>query len=396
MNTAVAKSLLVAPPDPKPAASQTMVEGARRFGVGPLRQFREMAALRWGPGKLDSHEYFSTRAFDPALSAAQKRTLVGKIGSYELNVAASPMKLTGTRAFLRDKVMYTALLQQLGFATTETQAVTHRHRMFGSIPTLRTPDDIETFLRGPARYPLFAKPCEGAGSVGSALIMGRDGDLLVMTNGRRVDVGGFAREVMEEYPEGCLLQSAIEQHPAMSDMTGQAVGTLRVVTLRDENGIAPLYTVWKVPSPKAMSDNFWQSGSMVALIDDDSGQVRQCNIGSGLSAEWVERHPVSGLTFEGYQIPHWDAVRDVATQAHGLFPEFGLVGWDIAVGPDGPIIIECNDNPLHVLWQLAAGEGIRNPRFLPRFEAAAAASVMMLKERVATFRDRQAAKAGKN
>ncbi len=386
------KALLGAPMDPRPAAAETIVAVAKRFGVGPFKQMREMTALRWGPGKLASHEYFSTGAYDPNLSKAQKQAFVGKIGSYELNVAASPMKLTGTRAFLRDKVMYTSLLTQLGLTTTYTQAVVHTERQFGNIATLRTPAEVEAFLRGSATYPLFAKPCEGAASVGSALIEGQDGDVLRLGNGRCVDVAAFSHEIITDYPEGFILQSAVKQHEAMSAMTGASVGTLRVVTVRDENGISPLYTVWKVPSPTAMSDNFWQSGSMVALIDDDTGRVRQCNIGSGPAAQWLDHHPVSGLAFEGYQIPHWDKVMDVACRAHGLFPEFGIVGWDIAVGQDGPIIIECNDNPFHVLWQLAAGEGIRNDRFLPRLEAATKRSEDMLQGRVATFRARQAAK----
>lgn len=396
MIAAADKILLAAPRDPRPAAAETMVAVARRFGVGPLGQMREMMALRWGPGKLASHEYFSTGAYDPALSMAQKREYVGKIGSYELNVAASPMKLTGARAFLRDKVMYTALLTQLGLSTTQTQAVVHRGRVFGNIATLRNPEQVEDFLRTSAVYPLFAKPCEGAASVGSALIEGREAESLRLGNGRIVPIAQFAREVVADYPEGFILQSAIRQHDAMTAMTGASVGTLRVVTLRDENGISPLYTVWKVPSPTAMSDNFWQSGSMVALVDDDSGQVRQCNIGSGPAAEWIDKHPVSDLAFQGYQIPHWDKVIDTACAGHGLFPEFGIVGWDIAVGPDGPVIIECNDNPYHVLWQLSAREGIRNDRFLPRFEAATARSNAILQSKVSTFRARQSAKSAKS
>ncbi|WP_299375245.1 sugar-transfer associated ATP-grasp domain-containing protein [uncultured Tateyamaria sp.] len=390
------KGLLAAPQDPTPAAAETMVAIARQFGIGPLRQLREMMMLRWGPGKLASHEYVSTGAYAPDLTVAEKKTYVGKIGSYELNVAASPMALTGTRAFLRDKVMYTALLRQLGFATTDTQAVVHADRMFGDLPVLRSVDDVVAFLRDDAVYPLFAKPCEGAGSVGSALIEGREGDMLRLAKGQMIDLAAFATEIVDDYPEGFILQSAVQQHADMAAMTGAAVGTLRVVTTRDDTGIAPLYTVWKIPSPRAMSDNFWQSGSMVALIDDDSGQVRRCNIGSGPAAEWLDHHPVTQLPFAGHQIPHWDKVIDTATRAHGLFPEFGLVGWDIAVGPDGPVIIECNDNPFHVLWQLAAGQGIRNDRFMPRFDAAAARSEAILRGRVNTFRARQSAKAAKS
>lgn len=396
MSTVAEKALLCAPADPSPAASETMVAVARNHGVSPFRQMREMAAMRFGPGKLANHEYYSTGVFDPEISVEDKKRYVGKIGSYEINVAASPMKLTESRAFLRDKVMYTSLLKQLDLPTTETQAVVHSDRMFGSLPVLRRVADVEGFLRNAARYPLFVKPCEGAGSVGSALIKSCDGDVLSLGNGRQADVAGFAQEVVEDYPEGFIFQTAVAQHPDLVQMTGEAVGTMRVVTTRDESGIAPLYTVWKIPSPRAMSDNFWQSGSMVALIDDETGKVKRCNIGSGLNAKLLENHPVSNMQFEGFQVPHWDQIQRIACEGHGLFPEFGIVGWDIAVGPDGPIIIECNDNPYHVLWQLAAGQGIKTPAFEARLKAANAQSQSILRNKIDTFQAREKAKRRKS
>lgn len=395
MDAVADKALLVAPQDPKAPAAETMVKVARRHGVSPFRQMREIFALRFGPGKLANHEYYSTGVYDPALSMDAKKTYVGKVGSYDINVAASPMELTDTRAFVRDKVMYTALLERLGLPTTQTQAVVHADRGFGSIEVLRSPEAIVDFLRDAAQFPVFAKPCEGAGSIGSALIKGIEADRLMLGNGKSVGVHAFAREIYEDYPEGFILQTALTQHADLSAMIGEAIGTLRVVTLRDETGISPLYTVWKVPSPTAMSDNFWQSGSMIALIDDATGRVTRCTIGTGLEARPVEAHPVSQIAFDGFQIPHWDKVAQVAIEGHALFPEFGLVGWDVAITPEGPVLIECNDNPFHVLWQLAAGEGIRNEAFVPRLEAAAARSQAILDGKVATFRARQRAKRGK-
>ncbi|THH36266.1 hypothetical protein E4Z66_13360 [Aliishimia ponticola] len=370
-----------------------MVRIAREYGVSPLRQMREIFGLRYGPGKLAAHEYVSTGAFRPDFSTEQKREFVGRTGSYDLNVAASPMKLTVSRGFVRDKVLYTQLLRSLGLPATETQAVIHSARHLGDIPALRQPRDVADFLRTRATYPLFGKPVEGSGSVGSVLIMSVDQEagLLHLGNGKRVDLGAFSQEVISEYPEGFLLQSAIEQHETLANVTGAAVGTLRVVTLRDADGIAPLYTIWKIPSPRAMSDNYWQDGSMIAQIDAE-GKVTRCAQGAGPDYGQVEKHPASGVAFEGLQIPHWQRLHDIAVKAHGLFPEFGVIGWDIGMAQDGPIIIEANDNPFHALYQLAADRGIRNPDFLPRFEAAAAESQRILSSRIEVFNARQAAK----
>jgi hypothetical protein len=208
------KVLLEAPKTPKPPASETMVMVARKFGVSPVSQFREMMKLRFSDGKLAPHEYYSTGAFHPEIPVSQKQEYVGREGSYRLNVAASPMDLTVSRGFVRDKVLYTQLLNSLGIAATETQALVHSTRYVGHTPVLRGINDVITFFIDQATFPVFGKPVEGSGSVGSVLITGLDtaAGLLQLGNGRQIDLASFAQEIIEDYPEGFLLQSAIQQH----------------------------------------------------------------------------------------------------------------------------------------------------------------------------------------
>ena len=387
MEQTAPKALLAPPANPIPPAAQAIVDVAKAHGVSPFRQMREMWSLRRSTGKIRSDEYHSTGVFNPDLSMEAKREFVGRTGSYQLNNRLSPSALTTMRIFVRDKVMYSALLDSLGVPTTRTQAVVHGDRTFGKLPVLRDPQTIADFMKNDAVYPVFGKPCEGSQSVGSALITGCTGDMLTLGNGREVDLMGFAHELIEDYPEGFILQSAVDQHDALTSITGPAVGTLRVVTLRDENGAAPLYHVWKLPSPSAMSDNFWQAGSMIAEIGAD-GVVTRCKRGTGLAAEWIDTHPTSDQPIVGAQIPHWDAVLKLATDTHMLFPDFGVIGWDIAMGKDGPLVIECNANPFHMLYQLATGRGVMNADHMPRIEAAAAYSKKISDERNQLARDR--------
>lgn len=388
------KALLAAPKDATAPAAATMVSVARKYGVSPISQMRQMFSLRYGAGRIGLPEFYALGLFDPEMSAQDKKAYVGVEASYRVNRAMSPMDLVGVRFFVGDKVMYTALLHELGFRTTETQAVASAERLFGRIPALRDPAAVERFLREDARYPLFAKPCSATGSFGSALLTECDGDTLVMGNGRRVDLKSLCQEIFTDYPEGYLFQSALVQHPAMTEVAGPAVGTIRVVTVRDENGPSVLYNLWKLPSASAMSDNFWQDGSMVAELTSD-GKLHRCRIGTGLNGRWLDQHPVSGAELPGFQIPHWEAIRKISCEAHALFPEFGILGWDIAVTPDGPAIIECNDNPYHGLYQLAYGRGIRNPEFTPVFDRVEKVSDQMLTLRKDMFVKREKAKKGK-
>ena len=379
MASVTEKALALSPPRPRPPAAETIAATARRRGLGPWRQFREMCALRFGPGKLAFHEYFSSGAFDPALSRSDKREFIGKAGSRDINQAASPAALGGARFALRDKVSYLATLRQLGLPAAEVLAVAHRERSFEHATVLRSVDGVAAFLRKDTQYPVLLTPCSGA--LGAVLVTGRSGEILRLGNGRAVDLTGFAREIFEDYPDGFVFQRAVTPHPDLVALAGAMPGNLRIVTLRTAAGIQPLYALWHIPSPRALSDAVWQNGSMVALVDLEAGRVRKCSIGTGLSAEWIKIHPLTGRALSGAPLPHVKSAMSLGVSTHGLYPEFGLLGFDVALGADGPVLLACYDNPSHELWQLAAGRGFRNAEMLSRLEAANARSAEMLATR---------------
>ena len=392
MSATEPQALLAPPPKADAASASKIVEVARRHGVSPFRQLREMLLLSRGVGRLMQDEYYANGLYDPAQSWDDKKTWVGVRGSWKLNEWLSPSVLTGMQTFVANKVMYTSLIRQLGFRTTETQAVVSNYRRFGNIPALATEAQIRHFLENEAVFPLFGKPQSYSGSFGSALLERLEGEEIVLGDGRRVALEAFCREILAEYGEGYLLQSALDQHPVMKGVTGNAVGTVRIVTIRQDTMPEVLYALWKIPSPKAMSDNFWQDGSMIAPVSADTGVVGTCRIGTGLDARDIDAHPVSGTRFEGTQVPFWDEACRMCNEAHALFPEYGVIGWDVAVTPDGPALIECNDNPFHSLYQMAYRRGIRNADFMPVFERVAAHSKRLVEEKDARIKRRNDAR----
>ena len=54
------------------------------------------------------------------------------------------------------------------------------------------------------------------------------------------------------------------------------------------------------------------------------------------------RHPASGAYLPGFQIPFWPELIACVRRAMDRVPGMGYVGWDIAVTPDGPELIEGN------------------------------------------------------
>jgi hypothetical protein len=303
-----------------------------------------------------------------------------------MNTAMTPPQITPTRAFVGNKLLYTQLLDKIGVASTETQALVSTFRNVGQLPVLRDAAAVAQFLEGPARYPLFGKPQVGSLSKGSVRIEACEAGVLRLANGKTQEVDAFAQEVMTRYPGGFLLQTALDPHAEMAAISGPAIGCVRVVTVNDGSGPKAVYSVWKLPAPTAMSDNFWQTGSLLSLLDVNTGEVLTCKRGTGVKAEQVTHHPTSGAAVVGARLPFWTETVQIACDAHAVFPELGVCGFDIAVTPDGPRIIECNDSPAHVLYQYASDRGIWNEDFAPIWKAVEAHQEKQLKRQKAALK----------
>lgn len=382
-------ALLDGPDAPKKPPAAMIARVMREHGVHPLRQMREIFAMRGGRQKLGSNEYYSLRLYDPALTRQEKRAFLGQGGTNALNRLMNPPLAVPTRSFVGNKLLYTQLLQQLGIATAKTQAMVSAYLSAGRVRMLRDADALESFLRSDAAYPLFGKPYFGSLSEGSVRIEARDGDKLWLGNGQTHDLASFASEVTTRYKGGFLLQSALDPHVEMARIAGRAIGCVRVLTANDGSGPVPVYAVWKLPAPSAMSDNFWQAGSLLADLDLASGSIISCLRGTGPDAEWLTQHPVSRAQLVGKALPCWRETLAMAVDAHAVFPEFGVCGFDIAVTDDGPKVLECNDNPAHMLYQLAARRGLQNPDFAPIWERVVARQRTQVKRMQAALRKRR-------
>ena len=374
---AAPKVLLADPPPPPEPKADLVAATAKLTGVSPFTQFYQMLRLRYGANGIRFNDYFAFRLFDPSLSMAEKREFVGNDANLALNKRVGCYDLVSQDLRIREIVLRKSLaeayLRANDVAVTTTQATVGCSGDISYIPDLKTADQIEAFLRDTAVYPLFAKPDKGSRSVGSARIDAHDPatDRLTIGNGKSVAVTDFAREIMEDYADGFVFQHVVRQHAEVSRVAGDAVGTVRVVTVHDGEAARVLYALWKLPAPQAMSDNFWQDGSMLAALDPETGAIRAVRRGTGIRQETLSRHPVTGAAFDGVVLPDWDRVVALAQAAHETLPRIGILGFDIAMGAEGPLIVELNNNPLHTLYQIAEGQGIYCDDLRPRIEKVA-------------------------
>lgn len=360
---------------------------ARTSGVSPLRQFAEILGLNRRDTVLGHYEYHRHQVYRPDLNWAEKRAFVGEFGSTRLNLRLAPPGLSQMRGFLSDKLAFTGLMAQLGLPTTRVQAAFGSGRSFGTLRTLRCEADIERFLTTEARYPLFGKPAQLQQGEGAVWIDGVDTrlGLAQLGNGRTVGLPGLVSEIACHAAGGYLFLDVVTQHADLVEMSGgKTLSTLRIVTVVAEaDQPQVLYAAWRLPPPSAMIDDFWQDDSLMAEVDIASGQLGALRRGKGPASEWLTNHPLHGAPVTGRTLPFWPEAAALAVSAHSIVPISGILGWDVAISTTGPVLIECNENTAHGIYQLASGRGVLNPDFLPIFAKVAARNTRLIAARKA-------------
>jgi hypothetical protein len=142
-----------------------------------------------------------------------------------------------------------------------------------------------------------------------------------------------------------LLQPKVHNHEAIRDLSGQALATVRLLTLRTPSGeITPLLAYFRMATGTSHTDNF-SSGGVAAPVDVIDGVLGHAVTNKHSPLARTSRHPDSGTIIAGRALPYWHEALQLAVDAHGEFAEFFVVGWDIAITDNGALLVEGNDQP---------------------------------------------------
>lgn len=147
-----------------------------------------------------------------------------------------------------------------------------------------------------------------------------------------------------------VLEHVITQHPDMAKLNNSSVNTLRIVTDRIGDNVHIAYITVKIGRAGSFCDNSGQGG-VLCRVDPQSGKI--CSVATDDYFNIFEAHPDTKIKFKGYQLPMVKDAITLAKEAAKVVPQIHHVGWDIAITPDGPVIIEGNDYPGTDLCQLA-------------------------------------------
>ena len=346
---------------PMAAALQKM---AAETGASPLKLMRDYASLAFGPGRVSFRDYTNLRLFDDARYAGiDKRTVVGARRNRDIAVTVNYRH--DWYGLLANKIASIGYLAAFGLPTIPTVAI-FAHELGGGGKPLCSGDELAGFLRRGDIYPLFGKPAEGTQSLGSAGLVHYSSadDRIEKTDGARIKVEAFVEDIVQNYGRGYLFQPLMLPHRDIAALCGARLATCRMLTLVTEEGPQLYRAAWKIPAAGNAADNYWRTGNILAKIDLATGIVGRAMTGAGFDLAEVTHHPDTGEQLIGARVPNWQAMTAVVLEGAHLMREVPMIGWDIASGRDGPIVVEMNQTPDFVLHQLADARGVLEPDFL--------------------------------
>lgn len=195
---------------------------------------------------------------------------------------------------------------------------------------------------------VFIKPARGSGGKGTAVAVFRPG-LAPEIEFRRL-VGALAKRRRGDW----IVQPRLRAHLSIRDIAGDALPTVRVVTLLNEHDAPEIVsTVLRLSATDdAIVDNIGVGGLSVPVVVESGLLGPGCG---GMQPGEFAHHPRNGALIEGRTLPDWPTITGLALSTHrDHFRDHVMIGWDIGVAEDGPCLLEANARPSIIMTQRAA------------------------------------------
>ena len=336
---------------------------ARAFGKPAIVRSLEIARLQFGPGRISRQEYDDYRLFDAdRVTAEERRRFVGRAAAAGIRRrVADPRWVIAAR----DRLLFGAAMRGLGFRVPSVQAVFHRERAAGDATALRDADALAGWLRRGAAWPCHARPVDDPFSAVSGCVERYEpaSDSLVYAAGAHVPLAEVVAEASRHAARGFLFEDEVRPHAAIAAVTGGRLARLRLTVMLDGDGPQTLAAILTVPAGGNVADSHWLPGNILCVLDPATGEVVRTARGRGPDLDHPARHPDTGHPLMGFRLQEWDHALELCLSAANAFQGIALQAWDVAMTPDGPMLLALDVGGDPTLSQSATGRGFMDRRF---------------------------------
>ena len=201
---------------------------------------------------------------------------------------------------------------------------------------IATDDDIKEFFK--TRNKVFAKMKDLSCGIGCESLETKNFE----------DADAFVKYVRDK--GFATIEDVIENHPDIAKIYPFSVNTMRMITMIDGKGVPHcVYAVFKMGINGRVVDNYGLHGP----VDVETGEfLYPAHSGDTTAGVHYTEHPYSHTPLIGYRVPFMKEAVEMVKKAALEIPQMRYVGWDVAITPNGPAIIEGNNYCAHDFWQL--------------------------------------------
>jgi hypothetical protein len=322
-----------------------MQQRARAGHASVLRQAFEMAWLKL-TRDIGVEYYQMAGMWRCEMPWSEK---VGHLGGRAYLRALASANPLGYRKLSQHKLPEKALLSLLGLPTPRFLGLAHSRggRTADGAP-LTSVADFEAFLSTLGVERICFKLMEGQGGKGFLavrVLRTASGPLLASLAGGEPETAvEFYERHVASARNGRIIEEFIDQHPDYARFNETSVNTLRILSYAPSDAAArALGGYLRIGRRGAVVDNH-AAGGIVAGVDLTSGVLGPAFDGTP-ARQVYPVHPDTGRQIEGVQLPFWHEALRLTEAALNAFPKMRFAGFDIAVTPGGPVIIEINNYP---------------------------------------------------
>jgi Sugar-transfer associated ATP-grasp len=138
------------------------------------------------------------------------------------------------------------------------------------------------------------------------------------------------------------MEPFMSNHAGIADLAEESLIAIRVITCLDEAD-KPVVTHGMLRVIAKLETGWSHNVELGSAVDLGTGVLGpMTGDKDGFRFQWYANHPDTGAPIEGRTLPNWSEIKSVALAAHEACPDRLLVGWDIALTPEGAVLLEGN------------------------------------------------------
>lgn len=273
------------------------------------------------------------------------------ISAREYHEALAVLNPPAYRKLTQNKLCEKALYSLMHIPTARMRGYYHPDKGITDYgQSLKNEEQLDGFLGTLKDHEVCLKPIEGWGGVGVKVgkVAIRNGQAVLQLAGS--DTVLDAGAIIDAYrtsaePAEFIIEDRLRQSGQFDRFNPASLNTFRLWVLRNaDNRISVLGGYLRVGRAGSVIDNA-SAGGLMCPVDVETGTLSYGITKHSPHRDDFSAHPDHGAQLQGEVIDQWPEICRFACDVLSRLPHTRFAGLDIAVTPDGPVLVETNPEP---------------------------------------------------